>query len=746
MMRQTVRTAFILAGVFFFGHSVFADVSAATVNGATGRIDGGSATGIFCGGGVVLSAEDLRRIAAGGANPADSAGDPGGPRGGGGAVLLVECNGAFGYSTIQGAIESAVDGDVVVVLPNDCTPEGRWFENIDFLGKAIRVQSANPGDPVVVEATVIASASCGIVVSFKTMETHESELDGFVLVQADGCGFSTIMCAGSGPTIRRCRFPFQAEHHSFLVGIRAGAGPTKLVDCDFVVASVSGNHFRAIHAMSADMLIEGCLFQGFGGRAVDIQCKRTDLTNCSFTDNPGGALRVWSYSSVSDENSRIENCLFQRNGQVALKLEAEGTGSAFDLLNCRFFQNTGSLYPGGGAVWLKTPYYSQFHRVHRFVDCQFVDNTSTGIGGAIAVDFSRTARLDIDRCRFVRNHAAFGGGAIATWAIDLRIEASRFVGNSGGARGGALYLVDDEQQPNDVRVANCELIANSSGRSMAIETSAQLMLSNCTIRENFATSYYPWVTSVLSGTGIHIENTILWNNGYALERIGHAIPWWQATDIPPESVAYSIGDSWVYETASSNSDADPLFGETLVGQWTADAAYDPTIGQTMLVDQNANWQAGALEGRNLRPTLGSYNQTLIVSNTSASLTVWGDVALLGLAGSEYEIDDSHLSPESPAIDAGNPDFVATMDEVDIDGEPRVMSCRVDIGADEITQGDVGVIGDFDGDGAVTVGDLPAFLAVALNPPGIGVCRADVNGDGLADGRDVAAMVGLILDP
>jgi hypothetical protein len=44
--------------------------------------------------------------------------------------------------------------------------------------------------------------------------------------------------------------------------------------------------------------------------------------------------------------------------------------------------------------------------------------------------------------------------------------------------------------------------------------------------------------------------------------------------------------------------------------------------------------------------------------------------------------DYHLMPDSPCVDAGDPGFVAGEGEVDIDGEPRVMGGRVDIGVDE----------------------------------------------------------------
>ncbi len=49
--------------------------------------------------------------------------------------------------------------------------------------------------------------------------------------------------------------------------------------------------------------------------------------------------------------------------------------------------------------------------------------------------------------------------------------------------------------------------------------------------------------------------------------------------------------------------------------------------------------------------------------------------------------DLHIAAASPAVDAGDPAFVAGLGETDIDGAPRVVNARVDIGADELSCGD-----------------------------------------------------------
>ena len=51
-----------------------------------------------------------------------------------------------------------------------------------------------------------------------------------------------------------------------------------------------------------------------------------------------------------------------------------------------------------------------------------------------------------------------------------------------------------------------------------------------------------------------------------------------------------------------------------------------------------------------------------------------------------------------------------------------------------------VIGDFDGDGLVSVADVPGFVNDLLSDPGSQICAGDLNGDGNVDGLDIQALV------
>ena len=112
------------------------------------------------------------------------------------------------YPTIQEAIEVAVDGEIIIVGP------GRYYENIDFLGKEITVTSMAPDDPCVVAATIIDARGWGSVVTIANSEGPGAVLRGFTITGGIGTLVSSyppyttyqgggIYCINSSPVIEK---------------------------------------------------------------------------------------------------------------------------------------------------------------------------------------------------------------------------------------------------------------------------------------------------------------------------------------------------------------------------------------------------------------------------------------------------------------------------------------------------------------------------------------------------------------
>lgn len=107
---------------------------------------------------------------------------------------------------------------------------------------------------------------------------------------------------------------------------------------------------------------------------------------------------------------------------------------------------------------------------------------------------------------------------------------------------------------------------------------------------------------------------------------------------------------------------------TIVG---CDAPYGAAIyGSDGQISNSVLW------GNGLRPIDGSTSVRYSI--------VEGGQAGEGNLGVDplFALDGYHLRPQSPAIGAGDPAFVPVPSEVDIDGQPRLIGPRVDMGADE----------------------------------------------------------------
>ena len=127
------------------------------------------------------------------------------------AVLAVPAK----YPTIQAAIDSAVNGDTVLVAP------GRYYENIRFKGKGVVVASqfARSRDAADIERTIIDGSrpthpDTGTVVRFVNQEDSASVLEGFTITGGTGTIWldakdlkyfregGGVLCELSSPTIR----------------------------------------------------------------------------------------------------------------------------------------------------------------------------------------------------------------------------------------------------------------------------------------------------------------------------------------------------------------------------------------------------------------------------------------------------------------------------------------------------------------------------------------------------------------
>jgi predicted outer membrane repeat protein len=254
------------------------------------------------------------------------------------------------YPTIQDAIDGSIDGDIVIVRP------GTYVENIDFLGKAVTVESERGPDVTIIDGNRVKS-----VVTFSSGEDAGSVLDGFQVTNgagnADPWGFGWpcgggIYCHQSSPTITNC---IVTDNHSIEIGggMFSEVGSPTVTDCTFSLNSAvaAGGDGGGMFLSGGSPTVTGCSFtqnkakNNGGGMYVYMYCDLT-LTDCTFIQNTGpNGGGIYSYIYCDPV---ISNCVFAGN-------TASSGGGMWNwfhcsptVTNCTFYGNTADA---GGGMW-----------------------------------------------------------------------------------------------------------------------------------------------------------------------------------------------------------------------------------------------------------------------------------------------------------------------------------------------------------------------------------------------------------
>jgi polygalacturonase len=121
-------------------------------------------------------------------------------------------------TSIQAAIDEAADGEEIVIAP------GTYYEQIDFLGKAIMLRSIEPNNWAIVAATIIDANDLvdGIGVTFAAAEGVDSVLSGLTVRG----GKSGLLITGAGTSPRIEGRPPGSRDASLKVILPAGSRVT----------------------------------------------------------------------------------------------------------------------------------------------------------------------------------------------------------------------------------------------------------------------------------------------------------------------------------------------------------------------------------------------------------------------------------------------------------------------------------------------------------------------------------------
>ena len=263
--------------------------------------------------------------------------------------------------TIQGAIDTAVNGDTVIVAPGTYTGTGN--RDIDFKGKAITVRSIDPNDPDIVAGTIIdcdgteAQPHRGFY--FHSHENAGSVLNGLTITNGYATYGGGIYCSSSSPTITNCTFTGNVASFWGGGGIFCYNSSPTITNCIFTGNSVYGDGNEGggmLNVNNSSPMVIGCTFNGnsayFGGGMCNEESSPT-LTNCIFTGNSAtSAAGMYNYYNSSP---MVKNCIFYRNSTPN---NGGGMYNAYNsnpmVIGCTLSRNLAG-WGGGMFIWDSNP-------------------------------------------------------------------------------------------------------------------------------------------------------------------------------------------------------------------------------------------------------------------------------------------------------------------------------------------------------------------------------------------------------
>lgn len=234
------------------------------------------------------------------------------------------------YPNIQAAIDASVNGDTVVVTTGTYWGLGNY--NISFKGKAITVQSTDPGDPQVVKTTVIdcmgLASRRGFV--FQSGETSEAKLAGLTITNGNYFSGGAISCSnGSGPSISNCVLTANSAVFGGAIAVGNTGSQPAISGCTITANSaiVGGG---GIYCTGASPTIESCIIAGNsaprGGAIYSHGAGNPVIANCTISTNAASfAGGIYCFAS---SNLDISNCiLWDNTAQIAPEMLVGNIGA-----------------------------------------------------------------------------------------------------------------------------------------------------------------------------------------------------------------------------------------------------------------------------------------------------------------------------------------------------------------------------------------------------------------------------------
>ncbi|MHC4620635.1 MAG: S8 family serine peptidase, partial [Planctomycetota bacterium] len=402
-------------------------------------------------------------------------------------------------------------------------------------------------------------------------------------------------------------------------------------------------------------------FEAYGGAMFNFACSLT-LKDCLLIDNYaimyGGGIFNRCASATATNCTFTENKAYKGGGMGAYV----GLSSGTSLTQCTFEKNDTGTNPlvswqkgsGGGL-------YAYYDTV-TVVDSTFVDNNSLGSNGAICVYGALEIRGSMIAANNSPGSYSSAGGIYCNG--NLAMTDCNVIGNANHG----MFIWSQ-----DANISDCEFSEND-GIGIFV-SSSKGTIENCTFDKNIG----PGIKCNMNCSGLTIRNCLFTHNANTSEtnKIYHGggISNSQYASCTISNCTFTKNAA-VYGGAIYNYDCSPQISNCLLWDNSATTAGDEIYNwvsdpNTRSADPNISYsdiKGSGGSGGGWDPNLG----------TDCGGNIDQDPCF-----ADADANDFHLSPDSPCINAGDPNADYS-GQTDIDGDPRLMAATVDIGADEFS--------------------------------------------------------------
>jgi predicted outer membrane repeat protein len=365
------------------------------------------------------------------------------------ATYTVDDDGPADFNSIQAAIDTASDNDVIIVH------QGTYYENIDIdIEPAVTLRSTDPNDPCVVANTIISGSNLGTCIKISLIEDGNIVISGFFITDGNDERGGGICCEYSNPTVENCIFSKNlATPRQSTVWIFGGAvycfdsSPT-FINCTFTANSIVGGDNPVGGACFSGTLnadppsnttFINCTFNGNSaeesGGAIYCYYGSLTLIDCTFGRNL--AASVGGIVCNQCDNTTLKNCTFNRHPDGGI---AVGGGN-LTITDCTFTANGG--WYGGINCNSVNAVLANCIFVGNVVDVNHVEDDRGAFPGALGISDSNTS---ITNCTFSQNSTTDKGGAIHCSSSVVTLNNSIFwcdtaaQGNELSLDGGSIYI------------------------------------------------------------------------------------------------------------------------------------------------------------------------------------------------------------------------------------------------------------------------------------------------------------------